>query len=104
MDRFKFRARWKDTGKVIDNFMQEYTLSHLDDEDILVEQCSGRVDRDNKLIYENDLVQDAMGDVCLVSFCNDDCSFTLERKHDCFIFDSDVYIIGNIHQNKELLD
>lgn len=56
-DRHKYKAYWKDTGKEIQDFMEEYSLCHLDDEDITVFQSTGIRDKNNTLIYQGNKVR-----------------------------------------------
>jgi len=53
----KFRARWRDTGKLIPDFTQEYLIDACNDEIFIVEQFTGIKDKNNKEIYEGDIVE-----------------------------------------------
>ena len=128
-DRFKFRA-WKKISQIYDYDIQECEKiplhnsnkekcfacfqSYLKNQDIFeIEQCTGLKDKNGKLIYEGDIVN---------------CSFNgkantvetfskklFQGKHLVEFFEyyfspfnyvnaSDVEVIGNIHENPELLE
>lgn len=55
MREIKFRARWKDTGKPIPDFMDEYALLHLEDDQLIVEQYTGLKDKNGIEIFEGDI-------------------------------------------------
>lgn len=122
-DRFKYRAWSKERNRYVtdkdikDIFCNTYVKNHdlLELEDCssyIVEQCTGLKDKNGKLICEGDIVK---------YHVTKKTSFPIERevvasktkkvtfKKGCFnpVFYldlNDVEIIGNIHENKELLE
>ena len=122
-DRFKFRIpMFTDKGTFIEfQYLElgdfiECTLCGTNAEP---QQCTGLKDKNDKLIYEGDIVKMhgwwyASGpagyerDICVVEFDDGVCGFTPMCNYDC---DCCVYhdaeeceVIGNIYENKELLE
>ena len=111
MRTLKFRARWRDTGKVVSDFMEEYTIDALNDDTFISEQFTGLLDKNGKEIYEGDIVVTKGDETPMVigwkeyhaSFCIDKKGW-LSSHYFGEAFDGDqCEIIGNIHQNSELL-
>ena len=57
MREIKFRARWKDTGKIIPDFNTEYVIDACNDDMFIVEQFTGLLDKQGKEIYEGDIIK-----------------------------------------------
>ena len=123
-DRFRFRA-WNKKEKIMHydaeqtyDFMigmpvicEESFGELLEDKDYIVMQCTGLKDKNGKLIYEGDILfwddendrgyvqwQDEDADYLIIFSNYSAVSFNLEVKP------SQLEIIGNIYENKELLN
>ena len=105
MRPFKFRARWKDTGKVITKFMVDYVIDALNDPVFIVEQFTGLLDRSGKEIYENDLL-DYCGETYLVEWDDVLGGWTAIFKNSALppMDWKESEIKGNAHQNQGLLE
>lgn len=129
-DRFKFRV-WDPISKKLSNVcqitldsrqhgclseiedMETYNLPHQPH--LILEQCTGLEDKNGRLIYEGDIVKrqskysENEKDVVLqVEWnCKGARYITTDKKHDTWIFsmfDYEYEILGNIHENPELLE
>ena len=120
-DRFRFRAwdkKHKEYVYDVQNEFQKYghmiceTLNFgqvLNDDELELEQCTGLKDKNGKLIYEGDIVEthDYTTEHSQIVF--DKGCYVLKSK-DVAIYDhlssyeKQCEIIGNIHENPELLE
>ena len=88
-------------------------LETLDSERAIIEQYTGLKDKNGQKIYEGDIVLDCYDgeDTFIVEWDKDTASFILtDTEHilnvsfDNFYPDKYLEVIGNIHENKELLE
>lgn len=127
MDRLKFRAYIKYSKSLhdidsfyIDKLKKKVTIHFADChtksfkfEDIILMQCTGLKDVHGKLIYEGDLIKSPLNNNVIeiirwnssrTGFCA--YSYQSSHGHDIFQFylkELKSEIVGNIHQNKDLL-
>lgn len=125
-DRFKFRV-WNKIEKTYSDIPYgSYALSdsgelfwiesncdcsETNTEDYIVEQCTGLHDENGKPIYEGDIIF-INGEKWQVIWVDEDCAFYFsnpkETYHqpiypDFYTMTGDFEVIGNIHENEELL-
>ena len=125
-DRFKFRV-WLEYAKLYygldsfyyDRLKNKYTL-HFEDghtktikeKDCVIEQCTGLKDKNGKLIYEGDILgYKDYADKRVVVWDNKYMAYRVhdEDNVDCgsvyqeYIGEFGIEVIGNIHENPELL-
>lgn len=119
-DRFKCKVwsveqkkmySWSDCIKMGSNFIYGMFLDHrmLGKGIWLVRQCTGLKDKNGKLIYEGDLLQDNKGQIGKVFWNSSTGSFAVNwlmkdgsyETDNCFGYGE---IIGNIYENPELLE
>ena len=67
-------------------------------------QYTGLKDRNGKEIYEGDFLVDGGDNVGLVEWVEDEVGFLWVNKYDCCVPGSWGEVIGNIHENPELLE
>lgn len=123
MREIKFRAWWKDTKRFLEcdewymtcsgaKYLHYAAMPYKDD-NFIIEQSTGLKDKNGEMIYEGDIVLDCYDgdDAFIVEWDKDTASFILtDTEHilnvsfDNFYPDKDLEIIGNIHENKELLE
>jgi len=118
MSRFKFRA-WhiKNNRMVYFDKEDQYQILHLfrlmngtHDEDGILEQCTGLKDKNGKLIYCGDICEFDNGDRFVIK-CEEWLEFYVEwiGEPECEDQARDFYriaravVIGNIHENEDLL-
>lgn len=83
-----------------------------DAKDFIVEQYTGLKDKNSKEIYEGDIVRQEIdcgdsGDKTIigrVTYVEEEAGFFVCTKNDNYYFERQLEIIGNIHENPELLE
>lgn len=120
-DRFKFRA-WDCRDNTLFEVDRIDTYSHgmwvlggcreLEIKESRLMQSTGLKDRKGKLIFEGDVIKDRLDQVYEVVFQDlEFCTFSIKHRNingktsfHSFKGCDDMEIIGNIHQNPELLE
>lgn len=113
IEDFVFNFINKSPYITVEYFDNEYAYTHTFEEDeIIIEQCTGLKDKNGKLIYEGDIVK-LNGkyeiDVYPIVYDESCCEYIL-TKNDKFIYEfyweiaENCEVIGNIHENKDLLE
>lgn len=122
-DRFKFRAWDKSFHKYCENVIvstinKEITVygrlvggrtELIPNSHVELEQCTGLKDKYEKLIYEGDIVNILPEEeLAVISWDSDRACVVFETEDCCYSFDNffsyELEVIGNIHENPELLE
>ena len=109
-DRFKFRAWDKHSDTFTDGCMTYFNIhKEIGDVDIIM-QCIGDWDKNNKLIYEGDLLRykdETQEYLFEVAFDQEDFQFKFFfRGNNYYSYEfelSECEIVGNIYENPELI-
>lgn len=112
MDRFKFRGWDKPSDIFPDGCMSYYDIrQQIGDVDIIM-QCTGLKDVNGKLIYEGDILRSTCND-SILKITHEELGFYWEDIKDLeeqgyiaidYLDLKWAEIVGNIHQNKDLLN
>lgn len=118
-DRFKFRA-WDSIQEVYewdieycyDGFICCNFGDFLDKSRYIVEQCTGLKDKNDKFIYEGDIIRCSYGNeyyIGLVVWDSEEIQFSMEVDKELYSFSQHserekIEVIGNIHENPDLLE
>lgn len=107
MRAIKFRA-WDKKRKKMVGMGWEQSFSVFSDEDFIVEQFTGLHDKNGQEIYEGDLLETLAGETGVVTY--EEGAFELSKSpiHGyicrlCSRLPESFELIGNIHENPELL-
>lgn len=112
IDRFKFRVWDKEISKY-HNGMEvfDYMRGLSKPSKYILEQCTGLKDKNGKLIYEGDILQDSEQKILVKYDVNRHC-FMFEYQDtraykpicDIDVLSGNFEVIGNIHENEDLLE
>ena len=121
MRELKFRAWSKPEKKMIYNIQNEFEerielgmdcfSDYLKNDDFIVNQFTGRTDKEGKEIYEDDILLIIGQGYFRVTWDRDNCKFYLLPLEDYLdempldrSWEIDYEVEGNIYENKDLLD
>ena len=121
MRELKFRAWYKPEKKMIYNIQNEFEerielgmdcfSDYLKNDDFIVNQFTGRTDKEGKEIYEDDILLIIGHGYFRVTWDRDNCKFYLLPLEDYLdkmpldrSWEIDYEVEGNIHENKDLLE
>lgn len=121
MRELKFRAWYKSEKKMIYNIQNEFEerielgmdcfSDYLNNDDFIVNQFTGRTDKEGKEIYEDDILLIIGQGYFRVTWDRDYCKFYLLPLEDYLdempldrSWEVDYEVEGNIYENKDLLD
>ena len=121
MRELKFRAWYKPEKKMIYNIQNEFEerielgmdcfSDYLKNDDFIVNQFTGRTDKESKDIYEDDILLIIGQGYYRVMWDRDNCKFYLLPLEDYLdkmpldrSWEIDYEVEGNIHENKDLLE
>lgn len=113
-DRFKFRV-WDNDRKCFFNDdevilypsgEESFFNADYDFTECVVEQCIGSQDKNGKLIYEGDYIKTPKGAIGYLVWSKQDCGFMTKdlcpKEKEIYLLECEV--IGNIHENADLLE
>ena len=128
-DRFKFRiwdkklkklAKWGDNPyhnmEIMNYICVNNPVTDWKHEDYILMQCTGRKDKNGKLIYEKDIIRfyfDNDEIIAVIEWDNDECRFYLNTTDffkDKYVTDYEIVkqeeyeVIGNIYQDSHLIE
>lgn len=131
-NRYIFRGKRKDNGEWIEGWITTQYKKGFDGEILFtriksnvfgggehlvdtetVGQCTGLKDKNGKLIFEGDVVEDEQSGICyFIKWFSECACYSLanrngEMNFGCDEFEmflNDLSVIGNIHDNPELLE
>ena len=121
MRELKFRAWYKPEKKMIYNIQNEFEerielgmdcfSDYLKNDDFIVNQFTGRTDKEGKEIYEDDILLIIGQGYYRVTWDRDNCKFYLLPLEDYLdempldrSWEIDYEVEGNIYENKDLLE
>ena len=109
MREIKFRAWWNDTGLPVEDFNDEYIIDACNDEVFTVEQFTGLHDKNGKEIYEGDILENPDYEETFIVEYHEGMAGYVGWGDDkiagCYLItDDEIEVIGNIHENPELLE
>ena len=114
-DRFKFRVWCNRRNKYIYNIQDvgaDFSIDCWEDcfgdflccEDYVLEQCTGLKDKNGKLIYEGDIVL-VEDNKCPIEWESENARYNVVGYGEiAYLNYNDIEVIGNIHENPELLE
>lgn len=102
-DHIKINLRWL-------IYPEDFKYGNYLPDCVVVEQCTGLTDDNGKLVYEGDLVKWGGYSVCQVIWSDDSAEFMFKnlnedlREHVDTMLLYDWEVVGNIHENPEMLN
>ena len=99
INRFKFRF-WNKLRKAYENTYDLKCCEHLDY--VVPEQCTGLKDKNGKLIYEGDIIEDdnTKSDTGVVVWSRAGFKVKMYRYNQIVNIKKNIRVIGNIHEEQ----
>lgn len=120
-DRFKFRVWDKGNEHYVDCADMLYIepsgeityacydgdredMYYYEQNDVVIEQCTGLRDKNGKLIYEGDIIR-VEDNTCKVEWEEENARYNVSGYGEiAYLTYNEIEVIGNIHENPELLE
>ena len=108
-DRFKFRYFYKPLKIMCEFQEKDYLYEFAEKENYVLMQCTGLKDKNGKLIYEGDICEYEFEEIgkqkAIIEFNQKYAAFFAKPLNDFqYANINDCEVIGNIYENKELLN
>lgn len=101
--KIKFRAFWKDTLELVEDFNTEYLIDACNDPVFIVHQFTGLKDKNGKEIYEGDFLSSNGFDLPITVSDYHGYRFVIGEQLLTRADAKHGEVIGNIYENPELL-
>ena len=91
--------------------LENISYNHIVDGRIFM-QCTGKKDKNDKLIYESDIVKDINGHYGYIKWDSEELKYFVYKRLGCvpyltpcsMVHSYEYEVVGNIHENKDLLE